>query len=186
MEQNLEGDNSIKKSIIEKFIKKSINETVDKLKQERLLKANINFYKKTELLLYNYKTLRLAIEQKEEDIKYMEQNGLPEQSKSIVLYSSARGNMTAGDRYVELIEKYKLEKAETERDIKRIDNALDKIRKDKYFKIIELKYLEQKATTDEEIAEIMGKDQSTISRNRSRLMNELKTILFPESIKELW
>ena len=94
--------------------------------------------------------------------------------------------MTAGDRYVELIEKYRVEKAETLRDIARIDNALDKVREDKYFKIIELKYLEQKAKTDEELAEILEKDQSTITRNRNRLINELKTILFPESIKELW
>lgn len=170
---------------IKQTSEKTAMEVVESLKKQRLLKANMNFYKKTEILLYNYEKLKLAVKQKEEDIKYIQEHGLPEKSKSIVFYSSANGNISAGDRYLELIEKYQIEKAETERDIKRIENALDKVRNDKYFKIIELKYLKQTAKTDEEIAEIMGKDRTTISRNRKRLINSIKTILFPESIKEL-
>ena len=85
------------------------------------------------------------------------------------------------------MEKYNLEKIETERELKRIDNALDKIRDDKYYKIIELKYLadeEEKISTDEKLAEKLSRDQSTITRNRKRLMNRLTTILFPESLRE--
>ena len=169
---------------IKKTSEKTAAEIIEQLKKQRLLKTNMSFYKKTEILLYNYETLKKAAEQKEEDIKYIQEHGLPERSKSIVFYSSSSGNISAGDRYIELIEKYKVEKAETERDLARIDNALDKVRDDKYFRIIELKYLEQKAKTDEQIAEILEKDQSTITRNRNRLINSIKTILFPESIKE--
>lgn len=169
---------------IKKTSEKTAAEIIEQLKKQRLLKTNMSFYKKTEILLYNYETLKKAAEQKEEDIKYIQEHGLPERSKSIVFYSTSSGNISAGDRYLELIEKYKMEKAETERDLARIDNALDKVRDDKYFKIIELKYLEQKAKTDEQIAEVLEKDQSTITRNRNRLINSIKTILFPESIKE--
>ena len=169
---------------INKTSERAAKEVVEELKKQRLLKNNISFYKKTEILLYNYETLKKAVEQKDEDIKYIQEHGLPEKSKSIVFYSSASGNISSSDRYLELIERYQLEKAETERDIKRIENALDKVRDDKYFKIIELKYLEQTAKTDEDIAEILEKDQSTITRNRNRLINSIKTILFPESIKE--
>ncbi|MBC8589344.1 hypothetical protein [Paratissierella segnis] len=171
---------------IKKTSEKTAIEVIEQFKKQRLIKSNLSFYKKTEIILYNYEKLKLAAKQKDEDIKYIEENGLPSKSKSIVFFSITSGNVTAGDRYVELIEKYRVEKAETLRDIARIDNALDKVREDKYFKIIELKYLEQKAKTDEELAEILEKDQSTITRNRNRLINELKTILFPESIKELW
>lgn len=169
---------------INKTSERTAKEIVEELKKQRLLKNNISFYKKTEILLYNYETLKKAVEQKDEDIKYIQEYGLPERSKSIVFYSTSSGSISAEDRYLELIERYQLEKAETERDITRIENALDKVRDDKYFKIIELKYLDQAAKTDEEIAEMLGKDQSTITRNRNRLINSIKTILFPESIKE--
>lgn len=131
---------------------KAAKQVIEQLKKQRLLKADMNFYKKTEILLYNYEKLKLAVMQKEEDIKYIEENGLPERSKSIVFFSTAAGNVSAGDRYVELIEKYKVEIAETERDITRIENAINKVKSDKYFKIIELKYLKQEAKTDEEMA----------------------------------
>lgn len=39
--------------------------------------------------------------------------------------------------------------------------------------------------TNREIAEILNKDRSTISRNRKRLINLLVTILFPQTIQEL-
>ena len=169
---------------INKTAEKTAKEVVELFKKQRLIKFDMSFYKKTEIVLYNYEKLKLAVKQKEEDIKYIEENGLPGKSKSIVFFSTA-GNMSAGDRYVELIEKYKADIAETERDIARIDNALDKVRGDKYFKIIELKYLKQEVKTDEEIAEMLEKDRTTISRNRNRLMNAIKTILFPESIKEI-
>lgn len=170
---------------IKKTSEKTAAEVIDMLKKQRLLKSDMNFYKRTEIVLYNYEKLKLAVKQKEEDIRYIEENGLPDKSKSIVFYSTAGGNISAGERYIELIEKYKVEKAETERDIARIESALDKVRTDKYFSIIALKYLDQEAKTDEEIAEILDKDRTTISRNRNRLMNSIKTILFPESIKEI-
>ena len=170
---------------INRTSEKTAAETVEQLKKQRLIRPNMNYYKKTEIVLYNYETLKKAVEQKKEDIRYIESNGLPEKSKSIIFYSTSAGNISAGDRYLELIERYHIEKAETERDIARIDNALNKIRDDKYFGIIDLKYLKQVAKTDEDIAEILDKDRTTITRNRSRLINSIKTILFPESIKEL-
>lgn len=182
-----EGEVQLKKEIeicIKKTSENTATRVVEQLKKQRLIRPNMSYYKKTEIVLYNYETLKKAVEQKEEDIKCIEKNGLPERSKSIIFYSSNAGNINAGDRYLELIERYKIEKTETERVIARIENALDKVKNDKYFRIIELKYLKQAAKTDEEIAEILEKDQSTITRNRNRLINSLKVILFPESIKE--
>ena len=139
------------------------------------------------MLLYNYENLKEAIIQKEEAIKDLEEYGLPGKSKSIVVYSSAGGS-SQQDRYSELKEKYKLEKMETERDLKRIDNALDKIKDDRYFDIIKYKYLnsdEERINTDEELAALFNKDRRTIIRNKKRLINKLVTILFPESLKEV-
>ncbi|MCR1952989.1 hypothetical protein NSA50_18475 [Clostridium sp. DSM 100503] len=185
--------------IINEHVKKTIEETIDnkstdiaeriikKLSDSNKIKKDIPYYKKVELLLYNYENLKEAVRQKEEDIKELEEFGLPEKSKSVVMYSSSRGNSQA-DRYAELKEKYKIEKLETQRDLKRIDNALDKIRDDKYFNIIQYKYLnddKDKINTDEELADKFKKERITIIRNKKRLINKLVTILFPESIREV-
>lgn len=174
--------------IIKETAKQTAKETIEEFKNNRMIKKEMSYYKRVELLLYNYKNIEDAIKQKDEDIEQIEMNGLPEKSKSIVVYQSNGGNITAGDRYLELIEKYRAEKIETERDLTRIKNALNKIKSDRYFDIIHYKYLaeeESRISTDEGLAEMLKKDRTTIGRNRSRLMNKLITILFPESIREL-
>lgn len=185
--------------IINENVRKTIEKTIDlksidiadkvieKLNNSNKIKIEMPYYKRVELLLYNYENLKEAVKQKEEAIKELDKYGLPERSKSIVMYSSAGGSSQA-DRYSELKEKYKIEKMETERDLKRIDNALDKIRGDKYFDIIKYKYLnddKDKINTDEELAQKFNKERITIIRNRKRLINKLVTILFPISISEV-
>lgn len=168
-------------------VKEVAKELVNELKTNNMIKKELSFYKRVELLLYNYENLKGAVKQKEEDIKYLNKYGLNENSKSIVIYSST-SITSKEDRQVQLKEKYIREKGEILRNIKRIDNALNKIREDKYFKIIQLKYLnleEEKIKTDEELAEIFNRDRKTILRNRKRLINKLTTILFPESLREV-
>lgn len=188
---NLDIINENIRRTIEKTIdSKSIDiadKVIEKLNNSNKIKIEMPYYKRVELLLYNYENLKEAVRQKEEAIKELDKYGLPERSKSIIMYSSAGGSSQA-DRYSELKEKYKIEKMETERDLKRIDNALDKIRGDKYFDIIQYKYLNDdrdKINTDEELADKFNRDRKTITRNKKRLINKLMTILFPESISEV-
>lgn len=192
MKKDETKENEINMKQINKIIKETAEQTankaVEKLRNRNLIKKEMSYYRRVEILLYSYNNLIDAIKQKDEDIEHIEMNGLPEKSKSIVIYQSNGGNITSGDRYLELIEKYKAEKLETERDLIRIKNALDKIRNDPYFNIIHYKYLieeENKIATDEGLAEILKKDRTTIGRNRARLMNKLITILFPGSIKDI-
>lgn len=181
---------NVRKTIEKTIESKSIDiadKVIEKLNNSNKIKIEIPYYKRVELLLYNYENLKEAVKQKEEAIAELDKYGLPERSKSIVMYSSAGGSSQA-DRYTELKEKYKLEKLETERDLKRIDSALNKIKEDKYFEIILYKYLrseEKKISTDDKLAEMLNKDRTTIVRNRKRLINKLVIILFPESIKSV-
>lgn len=173
---------------IEKVIEDTAKCVVEELRVRRFLKEGINYTKKVELLLYNYLTLKDALVQKEEDIKYLEEHGLKEKSKSVVFYHTSSGGVSKEDKYIELKESYKRDIQETERSIRKIDNALEKIKNDKYYSIIELKYLkadEDKLKTDEEIAEKLECDRKTIARNRKRILNKLTTIFFPESIREI-
>lgn len=170
--------------LITRAAKETAIATIKEFKNSRMIKHEISYFRKVELLLMNYKNLLAAVKQKEEDIDYIECNGLPSKSGSIVVYQTCGGNISGQERYMQLIEKYKLEKMETEREIKRIENALEKIKDDKYFPIIKYKYINKTKLTDESIAIKLNKDQSTITRNRKRLINTVKTILFPESIKD--
>lgn len=189
-------NNSLKK---EKNTPMNVNKTIEKtametakaivaeLRVQNMIKKELSYYKKVELLLYNYENLKDAIKQKDEEIRHIEKYGLPQASGSIVVYQTSGGGISPEDRYLQLIDRYKVEKIETQRDLIRIENALDKIREDKYFDIIQFKYLnlqKDKLETDEKIAERLDKDQSTVTRNRKRLMNKLITILFPESIRD--
>lgn len=188
------SENNNTKKLIELVSKGAAEEVIKILTDKNLVKVaevnnkkELSYYKKVEILLYNYENLKEAIKQKEEDIENLEKYGLKEKSKSIVAYSSAGGNPEA-DRYLELKQRYTIEKLEIERDVKRIDNALDKIRGDEYFEIIQLKYLnaeEEKVKTDEDLSHILNRDRKTITRNRKRLINKLVTVLFPQSIRDM-
>lgn len=188
---NLDIINENVRKTIEKTIEANSNyiadKVIEKLNNSNKIKIEMPYYKRVELLLYNYENLKEAVKQKDDAIKELEIYGLPQKSKSIVMYSSSSGNSQA-DRYSELKEKYQIEKMETERELKRIDNALDKIKNDKYFDIIKYKYLnddKDKIITDEELAQKFNKERITIIRNRKRLINKLVIILFPNSISEV-
>lgn len=173
---------------IEKAARETAKAIIEELKVQNMIRKELSYYKRVELLLYNYENLKDAVKQKDQDISHIEKYGLPQASGSIVVYQSSGGGISPEDRYLQLIDKYKAEKIETQRDLIRIENALDKVRDDKYFEIIQFKYLnlqKDKLETDEKIAERLEKDQSTVTRNRKRLMNKLVTILFPESIRDL-
>lgn len=188
------SENNNTKKLIELVSKGAAEEVIKILTDKNLVKvAEINnkkelsYYKKVEILLYNYENLKEAIKQKEEDIENLEKYGLKEKSCSVVVYSSTGVNPET-DRYLELKQRYTIEKLEIERDVKRIDNALDKIREDSYFDTIQLKYLnveEEKVKTDEGLSSLLNRDRKTITRNRKRLINKLVTVLFPQSIRDI-
>lgn len=66
-----------------------------------------------------------------------------------------------------------------------IEESLKTIENDQYYSIIEMFYFEHK--TRSEIAEFFDVDEKTISRNKKRLINDLKIILFSDNtIEELF
>ena len=141
--------------IISKIAEETAKGIVEELKNKNLIKKEISYYKRVEILLYSYNSLKEAIKQKEEDIKEIEIYGLPKKSGSVVLYSTSGGGVSEEERYQQLIEKYKYEKKETQRDLDRIDRAISKIKNDKYYDIIYIKFFEeceQDKATDEYIA----------------------------------
>lgn len=75
--------------------------------------------------------------------------------------------------------KFKLSDQEHTRELcRKIETALDTIRSDYYFEVISLYYFEK--YTREEVAVHFNTSETTISRNKSRLLNELAAVLFSD------
>lgn len=74
---------------------------------------------------------------------------------------------------------------ETKRFCMLIEKALDRIRNDPYFEIIVLKYF--RGYTHEKIAEHFDVDVSVISKRRTKLINQLRPVIFSDDfIRELY
>lgn len=74
---------------------------------------------------------------------------------------------------------------QTKRFCDLIQRALNRVRDDPYYQIIELKYFEH--WTHERIAEYFDVDVSVISKRRTKLINQLRPIIFTDDfIRELF
>ena len=91
---------------------------------------------------------------------------------------------TAYQKTEELLRNYnefKLsEEPRTKKLVTMIDNALCKMQDDIYYDIIPMTYFDNE--TRENIAEYFNTSQRTISRNKGRLINQLKIKLFSDDV----
>ena len=159
-----------------------IREVIDEFKREQLLKDEyLSPYQKTEKLISSYNLLKSAVERKKLAIEEIELNGLTPNNATIK--ERVQGGNT---EYKSEIEK-KEERAEKLRNeieyfnkiIELIESALKTIEKDKYYKIIELKYFNKK--TLEEISEDLNISIITVKRNKNRLINEMSHIFITKN-----
>lgn len=162
-------------SIIKKSVDEAVKKSVAAIKaaNEEIEIVHKDYFKETEKLLYSLPALKLKVAQDEEDIE----KGimiLKRKSKDVVTVTNICGSHC--DPEIDYIERRKASMERTKREIQRIERALETIQDDEYYNIIPMKYFDN--CTIEEIAEQLGKDVSTIRRNRRRLINKLKVILF--------
>jgi len=163
-------------------------EVINELINQRLIKnSDLTPHKKTEQLLYYYLDFKAGIKIKEETIFTIEVEGLPKRSNSITSFSGIMGGEFESElekketRLEELRRSVEL----TKKAIRLIDSNLELIKDDKYYDIIPLKYW--KGKTHEEIAEILGKDPTCITKNKNRLISKMKVTLFSDDvIKEIF
>lgn len=145
----------------------------------------MNNFKKTEQLLYNYTRFKKTLKYKKDYIKFLKENGLQETSKNFVGTKKHESNKDKIDILDELITKLEKDIAYIEKHINFINLALDNIRDDTYYPLIELKYFQGK--TMEYIAEFFNISVTTTYKQRDRLINIVKNILFAEdAIKEIF
>ena len=174
MNLNKEDLKAINQSI-SKQIKKSVEAILEAGKQ--VDEGQRNYYSATEKLLYSYPALKLKVAQDEDDLS----NGIiytgAKKSKDIAHFSSSRGMRPPEEQVQEELERSRRASMErTQLQVTRIDRALEIIQEDPYYQIIPLKYFD--GMSPEDIANLLSCDERTYRRNRSRLVNKLKIVLF--------
>ena len=92
-------------------------------------------------------------------------------------------NILKNYKKLKVISKYKSKKSETYRLIVIVEEILKYIEKDEYYMIIPMVYFDGK--TQEQVAEFYNVDYKTISRNKKRLLNEIKVMLFSDEVSKL-
>lgn len=170
---------------INRTIEKTVAVALNELKKQQLIKTNsFTAFQKTEHLLYNYKNFLAAIDDKFEQIENIAMVGVPSKSKSITSFGGLGSGKVDVESEIEKVEE-KIEALQssillTRKYIGVINNALDKIKDDPYYKVIEMKYFE--GCSREKIADDFEVDVSTITRNKNRLINVLKIYLFSDEV----
>lgn len=159
--------------------KEIVKIVINELVERNLIHKTESSYKNTESLLNNYYLLQKSINDMKNQIKDLQKYGL---SKTTNAVHTVIQNVVKEDENIIIenrINNLKQSIHRTKSVIKMINLILQDIKEDKYYQIIELKYFNKK--TNEEIAEILECDVSTVSRNRNRLINTIKIRFFPNT-----
>lgn len=165
--------------IIDTTVGKTVRTTIIELKREKLIRTGRTPYQKTEALLHNYNELKNLIKEKNEEIKHLKEYGLDKKSKDITTFNKAIVmNSNESEVLESRIEELEKSIALTKHCIKTINNALKKIRDDKYYNVIPKVYFEKTAVI--KLAEEFDCDEKTIYRNKQKLVNKLKLQLFTD------
>lgn len=165
---------------------------VKALKDEGLVSANAKpksaektAYKKTEQLLFSYKKFHQIVEDKKLEIEELQQYGVPGKSamsggERVQSSRSEFGIVLPEESVEQAVQRIYCAIQTTVQGIAMIDKALDAVKNDPYYQIIEMRYFEGR--TLEDIGVYFNCDHSTISRNKSRLVKDLAMRLFPDEV----
>ena len=156
-----------------------INEAVNTAFQAGRIHAGnetADAYKKTEKRLYAYPVLINKIESDKQYIDELINNGAPEKSKSVTRFSRSGMRLTPDEILDFLLQDTRAQIAKDEHEVERITAALKTIEDDPYYVTVTDKYFN--GLDDEDIAEYIGRDASTVRRNRNRLVRRLAVWMY--------
>ena len=175
-------------ALIKETAKFTAEELLERLKTGKFLRDNKKTaFQKTEQLLYNYQSFKAVIADKEEQIRTIIDSGRPQRSKSITNFSLGGSSeyLSELEKDEDKIEQIRNSIAITKHYIAIVDRELEKLSNDSYYDLIRLLYFEGK--TQDEAAEFFDCSQRTIWRNKQRIINKLRVMLFSDDvIKELF
>lgn len=133
-------------------------------------------YRATERKLYALPLLIKRVEDNRQRLVELEQSGTPERSKDILRFSRTGIRLTTEEKLDALKTDIKAQIAADEYEIETIKKALKNIEGDHYYLSVKGRYID--GMSDEEIGAEIPCDQSTVRRNRGRLVRVLAVLLY--------
>jgi len=157
---------------IEDALKKAVASGYEKRCQE--IK---NYFKQTERRLYSYPELYENIQKYTLDIQDLEREFFSEKSKDMVKFSENSGiRLTPQEIQQARIESLKRKIKRDQAEIDEINYALNAVKDDEYYMIVEYKYFD--GMKDVEIGEKMYCDESTVRRHKNKLLQRIMVRLY--------
>ena len=173
---------------LENLIKDTVKSTISQLGLDGLVntkpKNEKTAYQKVEQLLFNYNNFHKVVAARQQEIADLKTYGVPSSVGSVREYvdkGGLPGGVVLPEESVEsAVANVQKSVQLTVKAISMIDRAMESVKNDPFYPILEMRYFEGR--TLEDIANALGCTHSTISRNRNRLVNELALIIFPDLV----
>lgn len=151
----------------------------------KISKSKKYYRQKVEKYLYSYETLKINIQLKKEDILNLEREQL-ETCPAVHIVNTKEyrhSRLTVEDKRRFLADNIRVSIYHDEILLNRIERALNSIKDERYYKIIQLRYFNN--MNMREIAEEIPCDIKTAYSNKDKLINKLMIIFFGAEILEL-
>lgn len=163
----------------------TIREIFNEYGVKNKIKTNdMNAFKKTEQLLWNYDAFVNLIEVKKEQIAELQASGVPQKSKSITEFNPG-GGYTGGfetpEEQADAVINHLMEDIKWIRAaIDKVDLAIATVKDDPDYPLVVRYYVEGERISD--IAAEYGVEQPTISMRKNRLVRKMSMYLFPKEV----
>ena len=167
----------------EKDIERIADKIIERMKTDREIKTEkqLTPFQKTEKLLSELSLLKGAIDSKNMLIEDLKKEGISIQKKETgVNVQSSKVYLSELEKVENRIEKLQEEIVRIENVVNMVERALDTIKNDKYYKIIEMKYFDD--MTFEYIAENLDISERTAKRHKNYMIRQLQLIIFSDDV----
>ena len=158
------------------LIDESVKRTMTAMIAERSMQTN-DAYKQTLARLDALEAISARLEDNKAKLEAMREEGqLQGKSKSIIRFSAPGLRADPQEMFEAVCQSLEAYIAADQQEVDEMEKALEYISNDQYYPVISERYFNGK--TDEEIAGILYCDDSTVRRNRSRLVHRLSIRLY--------
>ncbi len=156
---------------IEEIIQKAVE--AGRIQAERTAR---DAFKATEKRLYALPILKQKIADDKERLADLKQYGTPERSKSIVRFTRSGARLSPDEMLEAVVRDITATIASDEYEVETVEKALGTISGDYYYLTVTGRYVDN--LTDEEVADKIPCDTTTVWRNRKRLVQRLAVRLY--------
>ena len=174
----------IEKQDLENIIKETVKATILELGIGKVSpREERSAYQKTELLLWNYKSFKKVVNDKQNEIKEIRKYGVPHKGSAVHTYcgdGSVHGLCTVDETVDNAVHSIQHNIEYILEVIRAVDAAMSAMKNDPYYPILELRYFN--GMSQDDIAKALNCTQQNVSYHKNRLVRELSLRIFPNDV----